>query len=161
MSTGFINNAEKFFDTIKMLVKNELDLTQKIESRVYALVKQKSGDETTHVTMKELPNKDFNEMGDLFKAIAETALHITGFRHAMREDGFEEIALYHVEVFKNTGEENKTIVTLVKLIPSANGEIVQHEKEAFELVGGKVYVTENGDVKTERFKLVPSDYLDN
>lgn len=149
----FISSKERFYSIIMSSVKMELGLTQQIESRVYAFVTDDDGD--SHVCMKELPETDFD--GDVFTNIAETTATIHQFRQAMKGDGLAEKAIMHLQVFKNTGEEKKTMVVFVSIAVNPSGKADMLEKKIYELVGGEMIINDDGEMVEAKKKLVASN----
>ena len=155
MSMDMITSKEKFFEVIYDISKIELAIKGHIESKLYGYVRDKQGG--THLTSTELPEKDFDDMKNIFENIAETAMRIGGFRKSMLESNYKTIALAHIEVFKNSGEDKKTIIIFLDIDVDEKNNAIILKKMQMEISGGEQYVDEEGDFFTTKLKLIPTN----
>jgi hypothetical protein len=139
-----------FKKCIHGLIKDELFFTKKYQSKVFANVIDKDGDDA--VTSIEISNKNFDNKFELFKSMIETKKDIQKFIRNLLNDDMDIISIIHTETIETDG---KFIITKLCL-DVVDGEFKQDEIIKYDISPSESFINEDGSITQTNPKLTIS-----
>jgi hypothetical protein len=139
-----------FKKCIHGLIKDELFFTKKYQSKVFANVIDKDGDDA--VTSIEISNKNFDNKFELFKSMIETKKDIQKFIRNLLNDDMDIISIIHTETIETDG---KIVITKLCL-DVVDGEFKQDEIIKYDISPSESFINEDGSITQTNPKLTIS-----
>lgn len=136
-----------FKKCIHGLIKDELFFTKKYQSKVFANVIDKDGDDA--VTSIEISNKNFDNKFELFKSMIETKKDIQKFIRNLLNDDMDIISIIHTETIETDGK----IVITKMCLDVVDGEFKQDEIIKYDISPSESFINEDGSITQTNPKL--------
>jgi hypothetical protein len=136
-----------FKKCIHGLIKDELFFTKKYQSKVFANVIDKDGDDA--VTSIEISNKNFDNKFELFKSMIETKKDIQKFIRNLLNDDMDIISIIHTETIETDGK----IVITKMCLDVVDGKFKQDEIIKYDISPSESFINEDGSITQTNPKL--------
>jgi hypothetical protein len=127
-------------------MKDEISITGTYQGKLFCLV-----DDANNICTAEIPNKNLDDMGDLFLKVMQTQHLIDEFPVRLRNDGMTPLAFAHTELFYS---ETSSRIAFIKIAIDDDGDNVVLEHKKYEIKNNEIIVDEKGNLKKQKVKLV-------
>jgi hypothetical protein len=147
-----MQNFEEFYSEVLDVIKDEINFTGTYQGKLFALVND--GTPCRSICTTDIPNKNLDDVADLFVKVMETKQKIDGFPKKLREDGNNPMCFAHTELFYS---ENQKKLVFIKIDIDDDGDTVVRETNKYEIKENEIFVDENGNLIKNKTKLIEVD----